>query len=187
MNISDFDVKSDINHSNHMLKIYSSIDEYYKEHSNDNYVFYTMANSPIIDLLINFVKSAQLNNLSPVIFALDHQIIDKLDNYDVIIIKWSDQFDRIQTQDNMDTFKHMMFNKFKITHALLNYFKTLIYSDIDVYINSNVVDIIELISKDTIHEIYIQSNLNNCCCTGFYVVKSNSNTKTYLILMNQIS
>lgn len=179
-NFSNFDIKQKILDNNQtniqITNIYSSIDEYMEDHLHDKYIFYTMANSPAIDLVVNFIKSAKLNNLNPVIFALDNQILDKLSNYGVNIIKWSNQYDQMLTQNNIDTFKHMMFNKFKITTMLLKYFKILIYSDSDVYVNYDISDLVDTIENDTIYDIYIQSNLNNSCCTGFFIVKSNTNT-----------
>jgi hypothetical protein len=163
-----------------MFHIYENIKLFLKNNKDTNIVF-CVANYAVQDMVNNLLISAKKNNVNIVLFALDNEIVKKLEGQ-CDIVKYIDNGFGEQTDPNKfykfgtKEFKNVVFQRFLIGNEILNVNKSYIYIDVDIVITNNFVNNVFEQYKSTDYDCLIQFNGDNCC-TGFFSMIPNEKTK----------
>lgn len=154
------------------MTIYDCISSYISKNKSNIFTFCVSTNG-MKKMTLNLVKSCQANKENIVVIALDNDICDFIKNEcDVIqylIDKNSNQPYEYHTED----FKIIAWYRYFIINEFLRNNKTVIYLDIDIYVNKQFSN--QILNELEQYDCVIQTNGKNCC-TGFFAIKPSEKT-----------
>ena len=113
-----------------MLKTYENISIFLKNNMDTNITF-CVANNAVLDMVKNLI-SAKRNNINIVLFALDNEIVKKLEGHCDIVKYFNNGFGKKVDNSKFHEFgsaifRNVIFQRFFIGNQILNANKSYIY------------------------------------------------------------